>query len=187
MATIIGISGSSREGSVNTAMLRAAAAMAPAGSAIEIASIASVPLYNGDEEAAHGLPEPVVQLKARLAAADGLILATPEYNNGVPGPAKNAVDWLSRGGDIPHTFGDLPTAIIGAGGRSATRHAQNAWLPTMRVLGVRLYFEKTLFAATRGLIAEDGSLADDAVERILRELVEGFCAHCEALPRRRTA
>jgi len=185
MGTIIGLPGSLRRGSHNAALLRAAASMTPAGTELEIVPIDGIPLYNGDLEEQDGLPEVVVEIKARLAAADGLIMATPEYNNGVPGVFKNAIDWLSRGGDIPHTFGDIPVALIGAGGRSQTRNAQNAWLPTLRVLGARPYFEKTLFSSTGGLVDAGGELADETVERLLRDLVEAFAAHCERLPRRK--
>ena len=63
---------------------------------MRIESIASIPLYNGDDDASSGIPEPVARLKDAIAAADGLLLVTPEYNNSLPGVAKNAIDWLSR-------------------------------------------------------------------------------------------
>ena len=115
MPTIIGLPGSVRQGSFNAALLRAAIELAPATIAIETASIAGIPLYNGDEEAAHGIPEPVRALKDRIAAADGLLLATPEYNNSIPGVFKNAIDWLSRPmSDIPRVFGGRAVALMGA-------------------------------------------------------------------------
>src|SRR4051812_13494353 len=115
MPTILGISGSDRAGSFNAALLRAFVAAAPPGTVIEVASIREVPLYDGDWEAAHGVPEPVRQLKDRLAAADGLLLVTPEYNNSLPGVLKNAIDWMSRPpSDVDHVFGGKPVAIAGA-------------------------------------------------------------------------
>src|SRR5690242_9979520 len=115
MIRLIGLSGSVRRGSYNASVLRAAVALMPPDSEIEVASIAAIPLYNGDEEAPHGVPPAVTQLKDKIAAADGLLLVTPEYNHGVPGVTKNAIDWLSRpAADIPRVFGGKPVAIAGA-------------------------------------------------------------------------
>jgi NAD(P)H-dependent FMN reductase len=96
MATIVGISGSLRRGSFNSALLRAAAELMPDGATLRVETIAGIPLYDADDEATNGLPPAVVRLKDAIAAGDGLLLATPEYNNGIPGVAKNAIDWLSR-------------------------------------------------------------------------------------------
>src|SRR4051812_651010 len=95
MSRVIGLSGSLRKGSFNTALLHAAVDLAPAGLTIEPASIAEIPLYNGDLEQ-RAYPAAVSALKDRIAAADGLLLVTPEYNNSMPGVFKNAIDWLSR-------------------------------------------------------------------------------------------
>jgi multimeric flavodoxin WrbA len=115
MAKLIGISGSLRKCSFNAALLRAAAELAPAGTAVEIASIAGIPLYDGDLESAQGIPPPVATLKDQIAAADGLLLVTPEYNNSLPGVFKNAIDWLSRpASDIDRVFGNKPVALLGA-------------------------------------------------------------------------
>ena len=109
---IVGIAGSLRQGSYNRALLRAAQALAPAGMSIEIAALADIPLYNADLEA-QGDPAPVAALKAAITAADGVLLATPEYNHGVPAVMKNAVDWCSR---PPRTacLNAKPVAIMGA-------------------------------------------------------------------------
>ena len=103
----------------------------PAGSELVIESIAGVPLYDGDVEAASGIPEAAARLKDAVAAADGLLLVTPEYNNSVPGVAKNAIDWLSRpSADIARVFGAKPVALCGASpGGFGTVLSQNAWLP----------------------------------------------------------
>src|SRR5271156_1387866 len=125
---ILGISGSLRAKSFNTALLRAAAALMPPEAILEIGSIRGIPLYDGDLEATEGIPPSVQQLKAKIAAADGLLLVTPEYNNAIPGVFKNAIDWASRpAAEIPKIFGDRPVAVIGASpGGFGTILAQNA-------------------------------------------------------------
>src|SRR5258706_9079742 len=146
MARIIGISGSLRARSLNTALLRAAAGLTPVGTTIEIESIKGIPLYDGDLEASSGLPAAVVALKDRIAAADGLLLVTPEYNNSIPGVFKNAIDWLSRPDtDIARVFRGRPVAIMGASpGRFGTTLSQAVWLPVIRTLGMRPWFDERL-------------------------------------------
>ena len=92
---VVGFAGSLRRGSYNRALLRAAAELAPQTLHITIHELDSIPLYNGDVEA-DGVPPSVVQLRDAIRRADGLLIATPEYNHGVPGVLKNAIDWLSR-------------------------------------------------------------------------------------------
>jgi NAD(P)H-dependent FMN reductase len=176
MTKIIGIAGSLRAGSFNAALLRAAAAAAPTGTSVEIASIAELPLYDGDVEKA-GLPAAVVALKDKVAAADGLLLATPEYNNGIPGVFKNAIDWMSRPSkDIGRVFGDKPVALMGATpGKGGTRFAQAAWLPVLRTLGTRLWTGKTLYVAGASHVFDAaGELVDAEVRGQVAELMAGF-------------
>ncbi|CAB5125052.1 hypothetical protein D3OALGA1CA_2838 [Olavius algarvensis associated proteobacterium Delta 3] len=137
MTTIIGISGSLRTSSFNAGLLRAAAEAAPGGCAVSIASINDIPLYNGDVEDNEGVPKAVSALKERIVAADGLLMATPEYNNSIPGAFKNAIDWLSRPPeDRFRVFKNLPVGLIGATpGSFGTAFSQYAWQPTLRVLG----------------------------------------------------
>lgn len=96
MITVLGLSGSLRSGSYNTALLRAAAGLMPPGATMDIATLHGIPMYDGDVEARDGIPASVQNLKARIAGCDALLLATPEYNNGIPGVMKNGIDWLSR-------------------------------------------------------------------------------------------
>ena len=109
---IVGIAGSLRKASYNRSLLRAAQGLAPAGMTIEIADLDDIPLYNADVEAL-GDPPAVAALKAAITAADGVLMATPEYNHGVPAVMKNAVDWCSR---PPRTacLNAKPVAIMGA-------------------------------------------------------------------------
>ena len=91
MTKLIGISGSLRRGSLNTALLRAAAEFVPNGAELTVETIHGIPLYDADVETADGIPERVSALKEAIVAADGLLLATPEYNNSIPGVFKNAL------------------------------------------------------------------------------------------------
>jgi chromate reductase len=177
MATIVGIAGSLRAGSYNAALLRAAAALMPAGHVLEIAGIRDIPLYDGDLEAAKGLPEAVTRLKDRIMAADGLLLATPEYNNGIPGVFKNAIDWLSRpAADIPRVFGGRPVAVIGASpGGFGTILAQDAWLPVLRTLGTRPWFGGRLMVSRAGSVFDGaGVMTDEKTKAQLQQFMQGF-------------
>jgi NAD(P)H-dependent FMN reductase len=177
MTSILGIPGSLRRGSFNAALLRAAAEVAPEDVTVEIAPIGGIPLYNADVEQSDGIPGAVEALKARIRASDGLLLATPEYNNAIPGVMKNAIDWLSRPPeDIPAVFGDRPVAVIGATpGGFGTILAQSAWLPILRTLRTRPWFEGRIQVARAGKIFDDsGRLTDDGIRDQLREFVEGF-------------
>ena len=179
MARIVGIAGSLRKASINAALLRAAAELAPAGTEVEIASIAGIPLYDGDSESERGIPDPVMKLKDRIAGADGLLLVTPEYNGSMPGVLKNAIDWLTRPPrDIPRVFGGKPVAIMGATpGGGGTRLAQTAWLPVLRTLGTRPWFGKQLYVAGAGNVFDaEGRLVDERIKKLLSELIAGFAA-----------
>jgi NAD(P)H-dependent FMN reductase len=179
MTRLVAIPGSLRRGSWNAALLRAAAEVAPAGTEIEVASLAGIPLYDADLEEAEGIPDAVSRLKDRIASADGLLLATPEYNAAVPGVLKNAVDWLSRPpADIARVFGGKPVAIVGATpGLGGTRLAQAAWLSVLRALGARLWSGRSLYLAGAAQAFDaEGRLTDPKVRKFLADLVAGFAA-----------
>ncbi|MGC4093415.1 MAG: NAD(P)H-dependent oxidoreductase [Polyangiaceae bacterium] len=108
---LLGISGSLRQGSFNSALLRAAVKLAPAGIEFETFSLAEIPLYNDDVRVA-GFPEPVQALRAAIARAEALLFVSPEYNFSIPGVLKNAIDWASRQPDQP--FAGKPVAIMSA-------------------------------------------------------------------------
>ncbi len=176
MTRLVAISGSLRKGSFNTALLRAALTMAPQGVEIVEGSIRGIPLYDGDAEAADGIPEAVTTLKERVAAADGVILFTPEYNSGIPGVFKNAIDWMSRPStDIARVFGAKPFAITGASpGNFGTLLSQEAWLPVMRTLGTVPWFGAKLMVSRAGTVIQDGRIADEATAKKLSDFIAGF-------------
>jgi len=118
----LGVCGSLRKASYNAAALRAAAELLPEGMTLEIADITAIPLYNEDVRAA-GFPPPVQRLRDQIAAADALLIATPEYNYSMAGVLKNAIDWASRPPDQP--FNGKTLGIIGASpGLLGTARAQ---------------------------------------------------------------
>jgi chromate reductase len=108
---VLGISGSLRKGSFNTAALHAGIELAPSGMTIEIADISGIPLYNHDVQEM-GFPEPVSRLEQHIRDADALLFAVPEYNYSVPGVLKNVIDWISRVPKQP--FAGKPAAMLGA-------------------------------------------------------------------------
>ena len=187
MTRILGISGSLRAGSFNTALLHAAQEEA-SGSEIEFdaATLHGIPLYDGDAEARDGEPEAVAALKQRILASDGVLLVTPEYNNGIPGVFKNAIDWLSRGTpDIPAVFGGRPFALIGASpGGFGTVMSQAHWLPVLKTLGVQLWAGNRLMVSRAGqAFNANGELIDQKVREQLAGYVRGFARFTDVTPR----
>lgn len=178
MAMIVGICGSLRRRSYNMGLLRAAAAAMPEGARLEIASIAEVPLYHGDVEEA-GFPPAVTALKEAIAGADALLLVTPEYNNGIPGVMKNAIDWASRPpADRARVFRDKPVALIGATpGPWGTLHAQREWLGVIHALEAQLWSGGRLMVPAAGKAFDaEGDLVDPAVTARLKRFMAGFVA-----------
>ncbi len=183
MTRIVGISGSLRAASYNTALLAACARLVPDGGELVSGTIRGIPLYDADVETAQGIPEAVAVLKEAIVSADGLLLVTPEYNNSLPGVFKNAVDWLSRpASDIGRVFGGRPVAVIGASpGGFGTILSQSAWLPVLRTLGARHWSEgRLLVSRAQSVFSADGQLADEDVEKRLRQFLSGFFAFVAA-------
>lgn len=185
MITIFGLSGSLRKGSYNAGLLRAAVEVMPEDARLEHASIEGIPLYNADVETSEGIPEVVKGIKDRIAASDGLLLVTPEYNNSIPGVFKNAIDWISRPPeDRIRVFQNRPVGIIGASpGPHGTVFSQTAWLPVLRTLAMRPWFGKLLYVnRAMKLFDADGNLTDESIRSRLKSYLEGFVAFVRENP-----
>jgi NAD(P)H-dependent FMN reductase len=177
MITIVGISGSLRKHSFNSGLLRAAAIAAPDGCSLTLGSIKGIPLYNADVEESEGIPTAVEDLKNLIAAADGLLMVTPENNNSMPGVFKNAIDWLTRPPeDRSRIFGNIPVGLMGATpGNFGTAFSQYAWLPVLRVLGAQVWSGRLFWiSGAMSKFDKEGNLTDDGVKKQLTKYMSGF-------------
>jgi chromate reductase, NAD(P)H dehydrogenase (quinone) len=168
---VAGIAGSLRQASYNRALLRAAVEEAPAGMEIRTFDLALIPLYNGDVEA-QGDPEPVVALKAAIREADALLIATPEYNYGVPGVMKNAIDWASRPPGQSALSGK-PAALMGAtpGGTGTARAQLQLRQAFVFTQTLALPGPEVLVTRAHEKFDEQGRLTDETTRRYIRELL----------------
>lgn len=169
---VLGISGSLRQKSFNTAALRAAQDLAPAGLAIEIfAGLRDIPAYDDDAREAQGYPPPVQDLRARIATADAVLIATPEYNYSVPGVLKNAIDWASRPPAQP--FDGKPIAIMGVSpGLLGTARAQYHLRQTFVFLnGMLLNRPEVMIGQAGSRFDADGRLTDEKTREFLQALL----------------
>ncbi|MFL5209692.1 MAG: NADPH-dependent FMN reductase [Microvirga sp.] len=167
---VIGISGSLRKGSFNTAALRAAQGLAPEGMTIEVAQIGDLPLYNDDVRAA-GFPPPAERLRAQLAAADAILLVTPEYNYSISGVLKNAIDWASRPPNQP--FEAKPVAIMGASpGLFGSARAQYHLRQMLIFLNAMpLNRPEVMIGQAQNKFDADGNLTDEPTREFVRKLL----------------
>ena len=158
----VGISGSLRKGSFNTMLLHTAMELLPENTTMEIASIADLPLYNGDLDipASSERPEPVKKFRDILAKADGLVIVSPEYNYSIPGGLKNAIDWASRGDDAP--IMRKPVALMGATtGMWGTVRMQSAFHPIFQTLDMKVVHKpEILLAQAKTKFDENSKLTD---------------------------
>ena len=167
---VIGISGSLRKGSFNSAALRAAQGLAPEGMTIEVAQIGDLPLYNDDVRAA-GFPPPAERLRAQLAAADAILLVTPEYNYSISGVLKNAIDWASRPPSQP--FEAKPVAIMGASpGLFGSVRAQYHLRQMLIFLNAMpLNRPEVMIGQAQNKFDADGNLTDEPTREFIRKLL----------------
>jgi chromate reductase len=171
---VLGIVGSLRAGSYNRALLRAARELAPAGMEIEEFDLRELPFYDGDVEAA-GDPAAVAAFKDAIRSADALLIATPEYNRGVPGVLKNAIDWASRPA-LASPLTGKPVAIIGAStGRGGTARAQEQLRAGLDYSRADVVSEpEVLVPEAYMLFDPDGRLTDDEARASIAQLLEAL-------------
>lgn len=171
---VLGISGSLRKGSFNTMALLAAAALAPQGMTIEMADIRGIPLYDEDLRTGKGEPAAVLQLKVQIAAADAVLIVTPEYNFSIPGVLKNAIDWVSRPPGA--VFDGKVVGIIGASpGALGTARAQYDLRKMMVFLNAFVVNKPEVFireAASK--FNADGELTDEPAKKAIGDLLSSM-------------
>lgn len=176
---VLAFAGSLRQHSYNRQLVRAAAAVVPAGLVLTVHdSIADIPLFDEDLEAASGGgPEGVKRLRAAVAAADGVLIATPEYNQSLPGVLKNTLDWLSRD-DAEHgaVLAGKPVAIMGATpGRWGTRLAQSQLRHALAAIGALTLTSPQLYVAEASAAFDAGTGSFDAgTQKRLHGLLAGL-------------
>jgi chromate reductase len=170
---IAGIAGSLRRGSFNRGLLRAAVETAPDDMTVEVLEIRDLPLYDADLDVDGG-PAAVRAFKAGIMAADGLLIATPEYNYSVPGVLKNAIDWASRAPE--RALNDKAVAIVGATpGRWGTVRSQMALRQVLTFPGCRVLPAPMLtIPEARGHFDDQGNLTDAATRTQLLGVLEAF-------------
>lgn len=172
---VLGVAGSLRAGSYNKALLRAAAELLPDGVTLEIFDLASIPLYNADLEAA-GFPAAVRSFRERIAAADALLIATPEYNYSIPGVLKNAIDWASRPPDPP--LAGKPVAVMGAsdGGFGTVRSQLQLRQVFVGTNMIPMQKPEVLVSRADQKIDPSGRLGDDKTRGAVRDLLAALAA-----------
>jgi chromate reductase len=175
---VMGIAGSIRRGSFNRALLDAAVELAPEGMRIEPWDrLREVPHYDGGLETDALRPEPVEELKRRIAEADGLLLVTPEYNYSVPGVLKNAIDWASRPG-YKSVFVGKPVAIIGASASAmGTARAQIHLREIMYATLARVMPHPGVLVNLAPQKFQDGRLTDEPTRTFLANFLRDFEAY----------
>jgi chromate reductase, NAD(P)H dehydrogenase (quinone) len=170
---ILGICGSLRKASLNMAALRACKDLLPEGMTLEIADIADLPMFNQDVLDA-GMPAPVKRFRDQVAAADGLLIASPEYNFSIPAPLKNAIDWGSRAPS--QVFHEKPVAIFSAapGPVGGARVQYDLRRALAQLWAHPLPRPEVFIGNAAGKFDAQGRLTDETTRKFLGELLAGF-------------
>lgn len=181
--TFLGIAGSLRRASFNRGLIRAAVAVAPPGTSVVPYDLADIPMFNADVEAV-GDPPAVADFKRAIAAADALLIATPEYNHCVPGVLKNAIDWASRPPRASVLTGK-PVAVMGAStGRGATARAQAHLRDGLAYTnGFVLPLPEVLVDFAKDKFDADGDLLDASTRAEVRDLLVALAGWTDRLAR----
>ncbi|WP_346840068.1 NAD(P)H-dependent oxidoreductase [Microbulbifer sp. SAOS-129_SWC] len=179
---IVGISGSLRGESYNTAALRAAAELAPPNVELQIADLADIPLYN-QELRDRELPAAVTQLSDAIAAADAVLFATPEYNYSIPGVLKNAIDWVSR--QSPQPLAGKPAAVMSASmGMLGGVRAHYDLRKILVYLDVHFINKpEVMIAQAQQKFDASGALVDEMTRDFVRQQIAALCDWAERLQR----
>lgn len=177
---LIAISGSLRKGSFSTALLRAAEQALPEGTVMELVSIADIPVYNEDLDG-EDKPAAVTQLKEAVAAADGLLIATPEYNYSLPGGLKNALDWLSRPA-FKSVLAHKPAAImsVSKGSTGGVRAQAQLKQVLAAVLAETYPAPELMVPVAHEVFSDAGALTDEGVKTRLHRFITEYQAWIEA-------
>lgn len=172
---ILGLSGSLRRGSLNTRLLRSASRLTPPGVGLDVYDYAEVPLFNSDLMVDGALPPAVVSLNDAIRGANAVLIATPEYNYGIPGPLKNALDWASRPA-YQSVFAGKPTAILGASpGVVGTARAQGQLKQVLLGMVAEVFpYPEVLVGSASARFDDEGSIVDEATVELLTRFVAAF-------------
>jgi len=170
---VLGICGSLRKASLNMAALRACRELLPEAMALEIADIGELPMYNQDVFD-QGLPAPVKRFREQVAAADALLIASPEYNFSIPAPLKNAIDWGSRAPN--QVFHEKPIAIfsVAPGPVGGARVQYDLRRVLGQLWGHVLPRPEVFIGMAAGKFDAQGRLSDETTRKFLTELLAGF-------------
>lgn len=177
MAKLLLISGSLRANSLNTHLLKAVVDLAPAGTEFEWADIGALPLFNDDLDTDDARPDAVTRFRDQIRHADGILIASPEYNYSTPGVLKNALDWGSRPGG-KSVWVDKPFAVMGASpGFMGTARATQQTRAIAIDLRARVFTKgEILVANAHQAFDAQGTLVNDATRKLLFSYVENFIA-----------
>lgn len=176
---LLGIAGSLRAGSFNASLIRAAGAAAPDGVTVAaFGRLGEIPPYNDDEKQ-NAIPAVVTALADEIRAADGLLISTPEYNYGVSGVLKNAIDWISRVPDQP--FKGKPIGVMGAamGGLGTARAQYDLRRSFIFLEGLVMNRPEIFVGAAHTKFDEAGALTDEATREILTDYMKALAAWIE--------
>src|SRR4051812_6945749 len=178
---ILGISGSLRSGSHNTALLRAAALSLPSEAELEVYDgLRDLPPYDADLDTPEAEPDAVAQLRAAIAEADGVLISTPEFNGSIPGALKNALDWASR--PFPdNALKGKPVAVVGAStGLFGAAWAQAEVRKVLGIIGADTITEELPVGQAHTAFGDDGHLTEPDLRGALDELLGVLAARAGA-------
>ena len=170
---IVGLCGSLRSGSINRLALKLAGQVMPAGMTLDVVDLREVPMFDGDLLAA-GFPAAVAALRERIRRADGVVIATPEYNFSIPGFLKNAIDWVSRGDDQPFAY--KPVAILSASpGPLGGARVQYDLRKVMLFMNAQVLPKPEIFiGGAAGKFGPDGECTDETTRQFVGAQMVAF-------------